>query len=213
MAGKRVFNPLDKRNLGINVADALIVEEVEPLGEVKPFKGAGIYAMYYRGGFPAYRQLAARNRAKFVEPIYVGKAVPAGARKGGFGLGEDPGQVLFQRLREHAETIRQVEASATKTRSEHQLKIADFFCRYLLVDDIWIPLGESMLIDRFHPIWNKVVDGFGNHDPGKGRYRQQRSPWDTVHPGRAWASKCQPYAKTVGQILEVVAVHFARHSS
>lgn len=213
MPGKRVFNPLDKRNLGVNVADALIVEEVEPLGEVRPFKGAGIYAMYYRGGFPAYRQLAARNRTKFAEPIYVGKAVPAGARKGGFGLGEDPGQVLFQRLREHAETIRQVEANATKTRSDHQLKIADFFCRYLLVDDIWIPLGESMLIDRFHPIWNKVVDGFGNHDPGKGRYRQQSSPWDTVHPGRAWALKCQPYAKTAAQILEVVAAHFAQHSS
>ncbi len=138
--------------------------------------------------------------------------MPAGARKGGFGLGEDPGQVLFQRLREHAETIRQVEAHGTKTRNENQLKIADFFCRYLLVDDIWIPLGESMLIERFHPIWNKVVDGFGNHDPGKGRYRQQCSPRDTIHPGRSWAAKCQPYAKTAGQILELVATHFARHS-
>jgi|GEM_PF-6158788 len=24
---------------------------------------------------------------------------------------------------------------------------------------------------------------------GKGRYKQQRSPWDTIHPGRAWADK------------------------
>ncbi|MGO9267200.1 MAG: hypothetical protein ACLQBA_20380 [Candidatus Binataceae bacterium] len=55
MAGKGVFNPLDKRNLGVNVADALVIEEAEPLGDVKSFKGAGIYALYYRGGFPAYR--------------------------------------------------------------------------------------------------------------------------------------------------------------
>ncbi len=211
MAGKGVFNPLDKRNLGVNVADALVIEEAEPLGDVKSFKGAGIYALYYRGGFPAYRPLATKNGQSLAEPIYVGKAVPAGARKGGFGLGEDPGLVLFQRLREHAETVRQVEANAIQRRAEHQLKIDDFLCRYLLVDDIWIPLGESMLIERFHPIWNKVLDGFGNHDPGKGRYKQQRSPWDTLHPGRIWASRCQPYAKTAEQILEVVAAHFAQH--
>ncbi len=46
MAGKGVFNPLDKRNLGVNVADALVIEEAEPLGDVKSFKGAGIYALY-----------------------------------------------------------------------------------------------------------------------------------------------------------------------
>jgi hypothetical protein len=29
-----------------------------------------------------------------------------------------------------------------------------------------------------------AVDGFGNHDPGKGRYKQARSDWDVIHPGR-----------------------------
>jgi Eco29kI restriction endonuclease len=92
----------------------------------------------------------------------VGKAVPAGARKGGFGLGADPGRVLFRRLNEHAESIR----------STKNLKIDDFYCRYLVTDDIWIPLAEAMLIDLFNPVWNKLIDGFGNHDPGKGRYQQ-----------------------------------------
>ena len=58
-------------------------------------------------------------------PIYVGKAVPKGSRKGGFGLGMSPGTVLYDRLREHARSIDQVE----------NLQLADFCCRYLVVDD------------------------------------------------------------------------------
>jgi hypothetical protein len=27
-----------------------------------------------------------------------------------------------------------------------------------------------MLIKMFNPLWNKVLDGFGNHDPEKGHY-------------------------------------------
>ncbi|MBZ0187417.1 MAG: Eco29kI family restriction endonuclease [Candidatus Obscuribacterales bacterium] len=112
-------------------------------------------------------------------PVYVGKAVPEGARKGGFGLGIAPGPVLYKRLTEHAKSITQAS----------NLSIDDFKCRYLMVDDIWIPLSESLLVEMFFPIWNKVIDGFGNHDPGSGRYNQQRSPWDVIHPGRPWANK------------------------
>lgn len=70
----------------------------------------------------------------------------------------------------------------------------DFVCRFLVVDDIWIPLAESMMIERFKPLWNRCIDGFGNHDPGSGRYQQQRSPWDCIHPGREWAEKLKPNA-------------------
>jgi len=69
------------------------------------------------------------------------------------------------------------------------LSLEDFHCRYLVVDDIWIPLAESLLIEMFSPLWNLVIDGFGNHAPGAGRYNQQKSPWDVLHPGRAWAEK------------------------
>lgn len=80
----------------------------------------------------------------------------------------------------------------------------DFYCRYLVVDDIWIPLGESLLIDMFSPLWNMLVDGFGNHDPGKGRYNQQRSVWDMIHPGRPWAEKLQPNKKSSEEIIHQV---------
>ncbi len=182
--GEETFNPLDKRNLGVSVADALLAKKPIPLPPAESFDGAGIYAIYYIGDFPAYKKIAERNRgSKFGAPIYVGKAIPPGGRKGSLDPNAKAGPVLFKRLGEHADSIRQ--ASGT-------LKLADFSCRYLLVDDIWIPLGESLLIQQFAPLWNRTIDGFGNHDPGAGRYNGQCPAWDIVHPGRSWAVKCKP---------------------
>ncbi|MCL6590938.1 MAG: Eco29kI family restriction endonuclease [Firmicutes bacterium] len=189
------YNPLDKRNLGKSIADALLVKQVIPLSAIEPFTGAGIYAIYFIGNFPAYEPIASKNKyGLFKLPIYVGKAVPAGARKGGF-LEADPGPVLFRRLDEHIRSIEQA----------NNLNIKDFYCRYLVVDEFWIPLAEALLIDTFSPLWNVVIDGFGNHDPGSGRYNQQRSYWDVLHPGRPWAEKLQDNRLTKENVLELVA--------
>jgi Eco29kI restriction endonuclease len=208
MADKPPYNPLDKENLGISVADALIAREPIPLndirsrgGKLQRFNGAGIYAIYYRGNFKPYASIATKNVGQLTCPIYVGKAVPEGARKGIVTISPEPGQALFNRLKEHADSIRQVYKYSEDNGTAENIDPEHFFCRFLLVDDIWIPLGESMMIARFQPIWNVVIDGFGNHDPGKGRYRQMRSAWDTLHPGRRWAFKCQLYTKTAEQII------------
>ena len=196
MSDDAPYNPLDRQNLGVSVAEALLSREPVPLGSVGRFKGAGIYAIYYSGGFPAYQQLAEENRdGKFGAPIYVGKAAPPGARQGGFGLGSDPGFALTLRLKQHASSIRAAE----------NLSIEDFHCRYLVVEDIWIPLGESLLIAKLAPPWNRLIDGFGNHDPGRGRYNQLRSRWDVLHPGRPWALKCRERSETGAQISTEVA--------
>lgn len=50
---------------------------------------------------------------------------------------------------------------------------------------------EAALIKLNQPLWNVAVDGFGNHDPGKGRYEQAKSDWDVIHPGRHWAERCK----------------------
>lgn len=175
------YNPLDKKNLGVSVGDALLESEIQGLPPVKKFKGAGLYCIYYRGNFPAYAKLGEANREECKVPIYVGKAVSKGARKGDVVLDERPGWALYSRLVKHSKTI----AAATN------LSLSDFCCRFLVVEDIWIALGEATLVQHFRPLWNVVVDGFGNNDPGKGRYAQLRSQWDTLHPGRAWALKCQ----------------------
>lgn len=186
------FNPLDKQNLAASVAEALLGRKARPLGELESFNGAGIYTIYYTGDFAPYVPLAKRNSGgRLAAPIYVGKAVPQGARKGGVGTGNTASKALFNRLKEHAESIEAVT----------NLKLKYFVCRFLVVDDIWIPLGESLLIAKFSPIWNTIIDGFGNHDPGKGRYQGMRPRWDVLHPGRSWAAKCQPRPETVQQIV------------
>lgn len=199
--GEEVFNPLDKTNLAESVRDHLLKR---PAVQLPPdrFLGAGIYAIYYTGEFPAYQKLAktAPSNEKAI-PIYVGKAVPPGSRKGGYGLSADPGDVLHRRLSEHASSIQEA----------RNLELADFQCRYLLVDDIWIPLGESLLIETFKPVWNMLVDGFGHHDQGKTRRGQKKSAWDTLHPGRSWAEKVeQPNDKSAGQITKDIVAYLDR---
>ncbi len=186
------YNPLDKKNLGFSVAEALLERPVMPLPP-EPFNGAGVYAIYYCGNeFKPYERLSKLNQNNECKvPIYVGKAVPAGARRGGFGLDVDPGIVLFNRLKEHANTIEE----ATN------LNLKSFCCRYLIVDDIWIPLGESLLIEMFAPVWNRFLDGFGNHDPGSGRHKQQKSYWDTIHPGRSWANNLSLNSRSQEEVL------------
>jgi hypothetical protein len=190
------YNPLDKRNLGVSVADALLARPLEKLPP-EPFIGAGVYSIYYSRDFPAYEHISRMESGAQV-PIYVGKAVPAGARKGAFGLDVKAGTVLYGRLAEHAESIRLAE----------NLELSDFSCRYLVVDDIWIPLGESLLIQMFSPVWNRAVDGFGNHDPGKGRHQGQRPQWDVIHPGRPWALRLQPNKKSEGDLLGTIEAFF-----
>lgn len=190
--GEEVFNPLDKTHLAESVRDHLLKR---PVGKLPPgqFMGAGIYAIYYTGDFSAYRKISGRTT-----PIYVGKAVPAGSRKGGYGLAANPSDVLYRRLSEHASSIEEA----------RNLNLADFLCRYLLVDDIWIPLGESLLIETFKPVWNMLVDGFGHHDQGKTRRGQKKSAWDTLHPGRPWAEKVkQPNSKSSEQIKKDVIAY------
>ncbi len=164
------------------------------LNALIPFAGAGVYAIYYDGDFPAYDRLAEINRHDETGiPIYVGKAVPSGGRKGDR-VTNSAGQPLFRRLSEHVASITQAD----------NLSVDDFFCRYLVVEDIWIPLGESLLIGRFRPLWNVLVDGFGNHDPGARRYTGMKPMRDTIHPGRPRASRLQPHRRTADEIFALV---------
>ncbi len=189
------YNPLEKLRLGESVARALLSRDSAPLPPPKAFGGAGIYAIYYFGSLPLYAELTkSRPSSAKSRPIYVGKAVPPGSRKGGYGLGLRAGQVLYDRLRQHAASIRQASS----------LVLDDFACRYLVTDDIWIPLAEALLIERFKPVWNVLIDGFGIHDPGKGRKDQQRSRWDMLHPGRRFAEKRPPNAASVREISALV---------
>lgn len=144
------------------------------------FSATATYVIYCAREFEPYQPISDANRnQKWERPIYVGEATRKGGRKGGV-LAEGPqGKAIFERLGNHAESIRSVP----------NLKIEEFWCRYLVLKDFFIPLCESLLIDRYKPIWNRLVDGFGNKDVGVARRAtQQKSMWDVLHPGRAIAA-------------------------
>ncbi|MDQ6665573.1 MAG: Eco29kI family restriction endonuclease [Acidobacteriota bacterium] len=189
------YNPLDKIHIGENIRDALLKQTVHQLEPGERFPGAGIYAIYYTGTFPAYQPVTDRNRdGKFDLPIYVGEAVPEGSRKGGLICNTKSTYKLHQRLREHAGSIAQA----------NNLHLDDFHFRFLVVDDIWIPLGEALMIHTFAPLWNKI-GGFGIHTPG-GNRPQMTSAWDTLHPGRPFVARVKllPNPKSRDQwMLEV----------
>ena len=154
------------------------------------FDGAGVYTLHYLGRFPAYAGMPDN------EPIYVGKANPAGGRQGRK-AGAKPKRELLQRLAKHARSISAVE----------NLDLEDFRCRWLVLDPVWIGLTEQVLIAEARPLWNIVVDGFGINAPGQGRRNQARSQWDTLHPGRPEVAALPDRDESAESILEAVAAH------
>ncbi len=197
----QAYNPLDKINLAKSIEFELLESEPQPLAALEQIGGAGVYVIYYTGPFEAYAPITARNQGgAFKQPIYIGKAIPKGGRKGGIsGEPSVTGKALGDRLRQHASSIQEAE----------NLDIADFYVRHLVVDDIWIPLGENMLIETFKPVWNRAIDGFGNKDPGTRRATQFRSPWDVLHPGRSFTHKLAQSPATPELLLRRVGDYFA----
>lgn len=193
------YNPLDKLHFGDSIARAFLASPVHTLSVRSHLVGAGVYALYYTGDFPPYAPIAQANRKdQFAQPIYVGKAVPEGARKGRLMDAAATGTALRKRLGNHAGSIREVE----------NLNVEDFQFRSLVVDDVWIPLGEAMLIRYFKPIWNVVIDGFGNNTPGTGRNRQGKSRWDILHPGRKRAALLPDGDLTPSDVVSRLNAHF-----
>lgn len=185
------YNPLEMENLGESIGRRMLSTTPTPMADIQPFKGVGVYAIYYTGDFPAYRLLAERNRdGRFEYPIYVGKAVPKGGRKGLSMVGGTDSTELFRRLNKHRASINDAV----------NLDVADFHCRWLIVEPIWIPLGEGLLIRRLQPLWNRLIDGFGSNDPGAGRREGKRMRWDTLHPGRSYAEELQDRGETAEEI-------------
>ena len=207
---ERPYNPLDRLELGKSVERALLARPLSSLPPSGTFSGAGLYAIYYDGPLPMYSRIAPPTRDRGEVPIYVGRARPPGARQGlPEGLDATTSEPkLRDRLREHAKSLQSVSRYAAKTATTN-LDAADFSCRYLVAEDIWVPLGETLLIGHYRPVWNVPVDGFGNHAPGKGRKDQARSRWDELHPGRTWALELPAPDKTATQFETLVVDHLA----
>lgn len=176
MANDTEFDPLDYGNLTLNCVRELMSRPTRHLPLTAEFSGAGVYALFYRGDFAPYTPVKSPD-AEW--PIYVGSAVPQGTRKGGPAPAiHTRGRYLYTRIQQHARSIQY----ATTT-----LDVDDFLCRFLVVTPLWITMVERFLINHYQPIWNVCLDGFGLHDPGRGRHQGEIPWWDALHPGRPWA--------------------------
>ena len=165
------------------------------------FLGRGVYAIYYIGSNPLYVRYAQLNRTAYEFPIYVGKAVPKGWRQSR--TSDDPenqSSELCSRLRQHHNGLKLAP----------NLNAADFMCRFVIFEHTgsdMISTVEAALIKLNRPLWNTAVDGFGNHDPGKGRYEQAKSDWDVVHTSRSWADKCNGIANNKNSVVANIRLH------
>ncbi|MFB6895208.1 Eco29kI family restriction endonuclease [Streptomyces hydrogenans] len=169
------YDPLTLENLGRSIEMRMMEMDPEPLTDVPLMIGAGIYAIYYVGNNELYSPIA---KPYCQTPIYVGKATPEGGRKGGEAGSPENEDALWSRLREHSRSIEQA----------YDLDVNEFRVRYLVAVDFFVSLAEQVMLRQFRPVWNSVVDGFGNHAPGSGRGNQARPPWDDLHPGRPWSA-------------------------
>lgn len=193
-----------------NAFDELVKDAVRffngtPAHQLPPpsrFTGAGVYALYYTGSNPLYRRYAELNRLSYDYPIYVGKAVPRGWRQARIQHKIiDLGTELFSRIREHSRNIA----------ISNNLELKDFACRFVIFEDSgsdMISTIEAALIKLNRPLWNTIVDGFGNHTPGAGRFEQAKSDWDVIHPGRLWAERCKGIPKDEHNILQRIEEYF-----
>jgi len=194
-----VFDPANPEVVGKLIGDTLLEQPRIPIEKLHRFYGSGVYAIYYRGTFPAYSPASGTDT-----PLYVGKADPSNPEAR---TPKEQGTKLWGRLSgDHAKNIRRV----------NNLDIDDFDCRYLVVRSAWQGTAENYLINIFKPVWNDEVAicfGFGKHGDDPGTRRNTRSPWDTLHPGRPWATKegNLPNPLSAEEITENILLHYKQN--
>jgi len=194
-----VFDPSNPKVVGRFVALAMVAQDRHPLSDIPKFYGSGVYAIYYKGSYPAYRPISGTET-----PIYVGQASPSVSNAR---TPAEQGAKLSGRLNDHRKNIRKVAST---------LDLADFEFRSLVVQSGWETAAEDYLIHLFRPIWNSetnILYGLGKHGDSAATRGNKRSPWDTFHPGRIWAAATKEDAKSVGQINAELCAHFEEHAA
>lgn len=200
------FDPASPEAAAEIVTGKLLRQPRQALASVigERFWGSGVYALYYSGNHPAYKAIRGTDI-----PIYVGKAEPTmkGAR-----AAEEHGTKLYERLSKHASSIKLAEQFATSDDRPPQVRriaLADFECRYLPLNFAYVGAVEANLLHHFSPVWNEVCPGFGKHGDSPDTRANTRSEWDTLHPGRKWATRAGNIVnpKTPAKIQSEILAH------
>ncbi len=111
-----LYDPLTFDNLMIGMVSHFEKQTMVGMNAIDDAKGPGIYSLFYSGPLSIYGSISGSSK-----PIYVGKAVPPGSRKGTRVNVNSP--ALRSRIRQHAKSIEEAE----------NLDTSEFKCRYLAV--------------------------------------------------------------------------------
>lgn len=188
MADSNEFDPLAVENVGVTLAVELLEQPLTAMPPATPFNGAGVYALYYCGTHEAYFALSGLDGGRFKYPVYIGKAAGESAKQG-FSPNGSGERKLYGRIVEHSRSIEAVE----------NLDLADFRCRYLVLNDAYIALAESVMIRLFRPPWNGM--SFGSKVVGKFREGGTPGLWDALHPGRRGRPAGSERADVAAQLI------------
>lgn len=183
------FDPLAVENVGVTLAVELLEQPLQPMPPPEPFAGAGVYALYYAGNHPAYDGLTALDGGRFKYPVYIGKASGESSKQGFNSSSAAKKRKLYERIAQHAKSIDEV----------NNLDVADFRCRFLVLNDAYIALAESVLIRLFRPAWNGM--SFGSKVVGKNRMGGNVGLWDALHPGRGGRPAGTQRAKEAADVI------------
>jgi len=151
---------------------ALIKKSVKSFEKIPPqpmalggVEGEGVFALYYTGEYPLYKGYKDANTSKLNAPIYISK-----------------GANIDEKIKEQYRNIAKVS----------NLNPEDFYTKVMPLSTDLPSITEEVeatLVDQYQPLWNTCLEGFGSHNPGRGRAKQAPSDWDVIHPGREWVSK------------------------
>lgn len=165
------FDPLAVENVGVTLAVELLQQSTVDFPPSSPFKGAGVYALYYTGNNPAYAPLVALDGGRCTYPVYIGRAQRENKNQGFNPRPSTKGE-LYKRITKHFDSVSQAQ----------NIDTTDFRVRYLVLKPAYINLAESVLIMAFRPPWNGM--GLGSNVTGGPRMAGKGSLWDSLHPGR-----------------------------
>jgi hypothetical protein len=164
-----------------------------PLAQDLLTMGEGIYALYYSGSYDLYKAISSTECSV---PLYVGTV--ASNHRGAGSVDAPRNNELRRTLKHHRQTIGHCQ----------NLRVSDFLVRCLQMDGHRVKGIELLMLAAHRPVWNTILPGLGFHAPGTTRPRQERSPWDELHPGRPWAAKLAPCSRSVEELQATVLRHF-----
>lgn len=181
------MDPVLVHTITLSMARRLNEQGPFDLRIITPFRGHGIYGIYYQGDNTVYQALVSMGS---LCPLYIGAAAQ-----------DANSSSLYTRLEDRRNDLT-------------HLGLENFTVRFLCLPPHLVKFTEHNLIELYQPVWNTYLRGFGARGgarDGSGRSLHAVSLWDTIHPGRPTV-RATPRDRTSVERRLVAAVRASRRA-